>query len=188
MNSTKKFIIIILTLLLAAMLIGLLVTNDRNTDETSETPSASEDTDTTSDAPTAQEDFTSDEEREPGNSINERQGSTNVIDNSGNTEDTDTSNAIVSSDGSITVYQPEENSTVSSGFKVSGESTLSSLNYRMVDSASGVIGMGQLNVVNGKFSAQVGYSTSADEGRLDLFGTRDDGSEFGNISIPLKLN
>jgi hypothetical protein len=144
---------------------------------------------TTSTTKTAQEDFNDGEFREPGNSLNENEGTGSISDNNGTiSEDTDTSNPVVSATGEITLYTPKSNASVNSGYVVAGTSTLSFVSYRLIDSVSGVISMGELRVVNDKFSGTLNFTTTADEGRLDIYGTKEDGSEFSSIEIPIRFN
>lgn len=141
---------------------------------------------TTSTTATAQENFDEGDYREPGNSLSENRGDGNISDNNGAIDSNiDTTNPIVSATGEISVYAPLKDSTVSSGAQVAGTSSLSKVSYRLIDSVSGVIATGELNVVAGKFSGQLIFSSSAPEGRLDIYGIRDDFSEFSNIEIPL---
>lgn len=145
------------------------------------------DSETTSTAPTAQSDFTGGTEREPGNTLSENEGSGGIRDNEGNLSDVDTSSSISSESGEITLYTPKGNSKVASGEKVAGESKLSVVSYRIIDNVSGVISTGQLKVVNGKFSGTLEFTTTATEGRLDLFGTKPDGAEYSIIEVPVRF-
>lgn len=143
---------------------------------------------TTSTTKTAQEDFTEGDYREPGNSLSENRGSGAVIDNNGNIENgTDTSLPLVSDSGEISLFSPKANAIVNSGTSISGASTLPKVSYRLIDSVSGVLAMGDLNVVQGKFSGTLSFSTSATEGRLDIFGTKSDGTEFSNLEVMIRF-
>lgn len=143
---------------------------------------------TTSTAPTAQEDFTGGDEREPGNTIRDNEGSGTIEDTGGEIDkNTNTSNPITSASGEISVYSPQENAIIQSGDKVSGTSELNQVSYRMVDSVSGVIATGRLEVVKGKFSGIVNFNTSAREGRIDIFGTKENLAEFSNVRIPVRF-
>lgn len=147
-----------------------------------------DDAKTTSTAETAQDDFSDGDAREPGNTLQEDGGSAEISDTNGNLDaSTPTDKSIVSKTGEITVYTPQKDSLVQSGQVVSGKSSLSKVTYRIIDSSSGMIAMGELKVVNGNFSGKLNFSTSASEGRLDIFGTRDDLSEFSNIEIPMRF-
>jgi hypothetical protein len=144
-------------------------------------------TQTTSEAPSAQSDFTDGDEREPGNTISENEGSAIVEDTGGRDSQNANSNPITSSSGQITVNQPSKNSTIKTGQVLSGTSKLDSVSFRIIDSISGMISTGKLQVVNGKFSGTMKFDTNAGEGRIDVFGTKEDGREFSNINIPVRF-
>lgn len=145
---------------------------------------------TTSEQPSAQENYTSTENDDnkslPGNTLGENRGSATVQDDGGNGS-TETANPIVSATGELTVFSPGLNSLVKSGQSISGKTKLSKVNFRIIDSISGVIASGELTVVNGKFSGTTSYTTNAKEGRIDIFGTKTDGTEFSNIEIPVRF-
>lgn len=144
---------------------------------------------TTSSVPSAQADFSDGDERAEGNTLNENEGSASVDDLNGNSgATTDKNTWLTSKTGEIVVHSPTTNQTIKSGVTLSGTSSLSSVNYRVIDSLSGVIASGRLNVVNGKFAATISFTTSAPEGRLDIFGTRADESEFSNVEVPVRFN
>ncbi len=154
----------------------------------SKAPSEDETAQTTSTAPTAQDDFSAGNDRQPGNSINENDGSGEIVDNNGSIiAGTDTTDPIVSNTGQITLYTPKKNTIINSGVAVVGKSSLPTVSYRLIDSVSGVIAGGDLQVINGNFSGTLKFSTSATEGRLDIFAAHADGVEYSNIEIPLRL-
>ncbi len=145
-------------------------------------------TKTTSTAPSAQEDFTGAEERPVLENPSEDKGSASVVDNQGTIESTPPEEQwTISKTGQITVYTPVNNQLLSSGSALSGESTLPTVSYRVIDNVSGVINEGQLIVVNGKFSGSINFLTSASEGRLDIYSSNEDGIEFSNIEIPVRF-
>jgi len=189
-STTKKKLIFALSLLL--ILLGILfalekrdVINLLSTEKSTSTDTAK----TTSTVETAQENFTEGNERNPGNSLNENEGSGGITDNNGVfSPSTDTSEPIISSTGEISVYSPKNNALITTGHEVSGSSTLPKVTYRLIDDVSGVIATGELSVVNGKFSGFVSYVSSGKNGRLDIYATKADGSEFSNIEILLRLN
>lgn len=162
---------------------------DRTTD-TDEGPAKS-----TSQEPAAQEDFNTTEvdphdtakNREPGNSIREDQGSAGIIDTGGTTEPIASTKPSSSSTGEIIVFSPQPNQTVKGEITVTGESSLKSVMYRISDDVSGVLTTGPLNVVGGKFSGKLKISTGAKTGQVSFFGTKSDGNEFSNVTIPLKF-
>lgn len=146
-----------------------------------------EDAKTTSPTPTAQEDFQSGDIREPGSTLDENRGSGGIADTSGSLSGIDTTNPVVSATGEISLYVPRKQSTMTSGHTVAGASSLKTVSYRLIDSVSGVIATGELQVINGKFSGKLDFKTSAKEGRLDIYASRMDGTEYSNIEIPLRF-
>lgn len=179
-------IVALVLVLIAAVVFALEKTKVINLYE--RTPEAASDTPkTTSDVPSAQEDFTSDEERTPGNTLNENAGYGDVVDNNGNIGNVDTASPLVSKTGEISVYTPRTDGVISTKQQLAGKSSLPKVSYRLIDSVTGVIASGELNVVNGNFSGSIVYTTSAKEGRLDIFGTREDFSEFSNIEVPIRF-
>lgn len=152
-----------------------------------DTPSEAE-AQTTSTAPTAQSDFTGGDDRQPANTESENRGSGEVADNNGVIgSGVNTANPVVSNTGQITLFSPRKNSTISSGQTVAGKSSLPTVSYRLIDSVSGVIASGELKVVNGSFSGTLNFTTTATEGRLDIFAAHLDGVEYSNIEVPLVL-
>lgn len=141
---------------------------------------------TTSDEPSAQADYNGGEPRDAGNTIHENEGSA-IIDGSSGAYTGDTSRPIVSRTGEITVYSPQNNTLVSPSIEVAGKSSLASVNYRVIDSATGVVATGVLPVVDGHFAGKLTVSTSAKEGRLDLFASKADGTEYSSIEIPVRF-
>jgi hypothetical protein len=99
----------------------------------------------------------------------------------------DNSKWIPSDTGEIIVYSPTRNELLNSGDKISGESTLPYVNYRIIDDISGMISTGRLTVVNGKFSGTINYKTEASVGRLDIFGLNENDIEFSNVEIEVRL-
>jgi len=143
---------------------------------------------TTSTAPTAQEDYSDGDSRDASSTVNDLRGTGGITDNNGSVSpETDTSNPIISATKEIYVYSPKANTSIKTGQQISGKSILPVVTYRLIDNSTGMIAYGELKVVGGNFSGIIGYSTSSKTGRLDIFGTREDGSEFSNIEIPLGL-
>ncbi len=187
-KSVKPKIIIVGLVVLVLVCVGIvlertgvinLVNRGAPTEETSKT---------TSTIPSAQEEYsdsTTEENKDPSISDGSR-GSAEITDNSG-APSSDASNPITSASGEITLYLPEANSLISSGQEISGKSTLPKVHYRIIDDVSGVIATGQLSVVGGNFSGNIKLSTTATEGRLDIFATRSDGTEYSNIEVPIRL-
>lgn len=181
-KSNKKLLYIVVSVILLAILAFVVYFQfykDKNSNNSEEL-----DAKTTSLAPTAQENFTDGDDREVGEARD--RGEAKVIDNQGSIDNTpDESSWTSSSTGEITLYSPSDNQRLENGSLISGETTLSDVYFRIIDNVSGVISEGKLSVVSGKFSGNVSFSTSATEGRLDVYSTRSDGAEFSNIEIPV---
>lgn len=186
-SKRKKIVLIILVLLLVSAASLLVLEKKGITNLYTKTNNGASEEKTTSNTTTAQEDFNDGEIREPGNTSDENRGSGGITDGNGSIGNVDTSNPVVSSTGEITLYNPKPNELIGSGHQLAGASSLSKVSYRIIDEVSGVISMGEISVVNGKFSGSISFSTSADRGRLDLYGTRSDGVEFSNIEVPLRF-
>ncbi len=184
-NNKKKLLLAALVLLLLGGVIWLLLARD-NVKFLNQTPGTKDDNaETTSDAPTAQSDFSEGDDRVIPDSTRD-EGT--ITDNQGQINETpNQSSWSLSKTGEIIVYSPYKNSLLRSGDKLTGTSSLSSVSFRLIDDTSGVIAQGQLSVVNGKFSGTFNFSSSAQEGRLDVFATRSDGVEYGNIEVPVRF-
>lgn len=147
--------------------------------------SSTNDPKTTSTAPTAQDDFTDGGPRDvnPGD------------DNEGTVQDTGGNVPTIppesqwskSSDQRITVYGPAKNSVIKKGDTLSGVSTLTKVNFRLIDDVTGVIVTGSLAVEGGKFSGSFDFSTSGTNGRLDVFTANADGVESSVVEIPVRF-
>jgi hypothetical protein len=141
---------------------------------------------TTSKEPSAQSNFTSGGQREVVQS-NRNEGI--VTDTGGNVPSLPPSSGWSSStSGIITVYSPAKNSLLSTGQTLLGESSADRVSFRIIDSVSGVIAQGSIGVVNGKFSGNFSFETSAQEGRLDIFTVNNSGVESNVIEIPVRFN
>jgi hypothetical protein len=142
---------------------------------------------TTSTAPTAQADFSSGESRPVVERDSDR-GEAIISDNQGIVNQTSNESTWTSSvSGDIKLYSPAQNQQLKNGDTISGESSLPAVSFRVIDDISGVISAGQLSVVNGKFSGNISFDTDASKGRLDVFGTKEDSSEFSNLEIDIKF-
>ncbi len=187
--TTKKIILfsLLLLLIIAGVLFALEKTKVINFYKKEPTINDTIDK-TTSTAPSAQEEFSNGDMREPGNTFSENEGTGSVEDLEGDaTTQDDSAKWTASSTGEIVVHSPFNGQSLSNGTEISGTSSLTTVSYRLIDNVSGVITQGQLNVVSGKFAGRVNYSTSATEGRLDVFGTMPDGSEFSNTEIQIRF-
>ena len=190
-NNKKKLLLAIAALLILGGVVFFVLEKTHTTSVFSSKPAPPEEqAQTTSDIPSAQPDYNggalAEENKDPGNTERENQGSAVVTDNSGITA-SNTSEPKTSATGEVTVYLPLKNATLKTGQEISGTSTLSVVQYRLIDSVSGVIATGSLNVVNGNFSGTLSFSTSASEGRLDIFATRADASEYSSVEIPVRF-
>jgi len=191
-RHSKRRIITIVIIVLFVGAVTLFVLEKTNTTSffSSTNGNDASEAQTTSDLPSAQSDFnggtSAEENKDPGNTLDENQGSAVIKDNNG-TPSSDMSKPIKSSTGEITVYLPHTDGVLTTGQEISGTSTLSSVQYRLIDSVSGVIATGTLKVVNGNFSGNLSFNTSANEGRLDIFAARADASEFSNVEIPVRF-
>lgn len=186
--TKKKIFIAIIAILVLGVSVFLFVkkpfsnsVSNINTDST-----AAETTSTISSAQPDFSDNTSEENKDPGNTLREDRGTATITDNSGSPSSS-TSEPKTSETGEITVYLPFSNGVIKNGQEISGLSTLANVNYRLIDSVTGVIATGVLRVVDGKFSGTMSYETSAHEGRLDIFGTKADTSEFSAVEIPVRF-
>lgn len=92
-----------------------------------------------------------------------------------------------SKDGMITVYSPTINGLFKNGQSLSGTASISNVSYRLIDSVSGVIASGSINVNNGKFSGIFNFQSRASNGRLDIFSANELGIESSVIEIPVRL-
>lgn len=186
---TKKKIYILIAILLAIGLLIFIAINILSKDASPNDVLDISDQ-TTSNIPSAQSDYndtSSEENKDPGNTLREGQGTAVVTDNSGSPS-SNTNEPKTSTTGEITVYLPYNNAVMRDGQEISGTSSLTTVNFRLIDNVSGVISTGSLKVVNGKFSGTVSYTTSATEGRLDIYGTKDDTTEFSAVEIPVRFN
>lgn len=189
-HSKRRIITIVIIVLFAGAVILFVLEKTNTTSFFSSTDNSdASDAQTTSDLPSAQSDFNggsaAEENKDPGNTLNENRG-TAVIEETGS-QIVENSDPISSETGEITVYSPTKNSRVTSGAIISGTSSLSEVEYRIIDSTSGVIATGSLTVKNGKFSGKINFNNNATEGRIDLFATRPDFREYSNIEIPVRF-
>ena len=162
----------------------LQVTNFYTIDSSPSMPQV--DAKTTSDIPSAQSNFTSESEKPAAQSNQDEKGRVNVEDTQGSTV-ISTEKALVSSDQNITVFSPQANSLVVPDQVIAGLSKLDLVQYRIIDSNSGVIATGNLKVVGGKYSGIFTYKSTAEEGRIDIFATKQDGTEYANIELPVRF-
>lgn len=186
----KRSVLVAISALFVLALVGVVLEKSKITNlYTKDSDTHEQETEkTTSNTTTAQEEFTDGEYREAGNSLSENEGSAEISDTNGTIDSSiDTTNPITSSTGEISIFAPRPNSIIKSGTTISGSSSLPRVSFRIIDSVTGMIATGELNVTNGKFSGKLTCSTTANEGRIDIFGTRDDLSEFSNVSLDVRF-
>lgn len=143
---------------------------------------------TTSTAPSAQSDFTGDEVKSPSPTPSRDSGNTATDTQTPSQSNTDSSTWIRSKDGSsIVMMGPADNTLFSSGDIIYGTATANMVSYELEDNVSGVILRGQANVVNGKFSVKVSFSTTGTTGRINVFNEATDGTESNNVSAAVRF-
>jgi len=185
LSNRKLIYSLLIVVLILVVCVGFYFYR-RNKENTAD-QQGEKDAKTTSLAPTAQEDFT-DGDKRTIQETNKDKGDATVSDNQGSiTKITNPSEWMTSSSHEITLYSPAQNQIVRNGDYISGESSLNIVSFRIIDDISGVISTGQLSVVKGKFSGTISFSTTASSGRLDIYGTRDDGGEFSNVEVPVRF-
>lgn len=182
-SRTKRITVIVLSMLF----LGIAVYTAYQLTRPNEYVDSDKHAQTTSEQPTAQPDFNDGEERDPGNTLREDEGSALIEEGSAANGSIDRSNPIISKSGQITVFSPQKGANLKSGDLIAGSSKLSRVSYRIIDNVSGVIAQGELKVTDGNFSGKIKFDTPATEGRLDLYATKSDGTEFSNIEIPIKF-
>jgi hypothetical protein len=182
-SNSRKFKKPLLVVALALILLGGFVLWRKQTNKVpSPLPT---DAKTTSTAPTAQENFTGGDNRE---ARSQPQNEGTATDTGGIITEQPAQDAwSVSSSGQITLYSPSKNSLFQNGDVISGASTLSTVNFRLIDDVSGVIAEGSLGVVNGKFSGKFSFSTTGTNGRLDIFSIDTGGIENNNVEVPVRF-
>ena len=95
--------------------------------------------------------------------------------------------SIKSHSGLIVLKQPNENSVLKSGDTLSGSSDIDKIEYRIEDSAVGVIAQGSLKVVNGRFSGALHFTPHGNSGKLSVFSFDDKGIEVNHIDINISF-
>jgi hypothetical protein len=98
-----------------------------------------------------------------------------------------TSQWTVSQSGNITLQEPLNNATISSGAPISGTSNTSSVDYTLIDNQAGVISQGTIPVVNGNFSGNMNFTSYSSSGRLDIYSTEANGKEDNLIEIQVEF-
>lgn len=144
---------------------------------------------TTSTSKTAQDDYQGGDDRQPTQSSGNSQGG--ATDNRGDTTPTTPATPTVSSaNGVVTVAGIAKDSLVNSGDVLRGtvtDTALTQVQFRVIDAEVGVIGQGQLSVVNGSFSGTLSFTPRSAEGRIDVYSLDSMGSEINTVEIPVRL-
>lgn len=168
------------------VLIFIKIRSDRTKAQVTQNHPASN-AQTTSMQPSAQSTFSSGTPRKEATQSNLNEGT--VTDNNGVITDTPPESSWTKSqDGaSIIVYTPAQNQVLSSGQTISGSATVSRVNFRLIDNLTGVIAQGSIDVKGGKFSGTFNFSTTASEGRVDVFTANTEGVESNNVAIPVRF-
>lgn len=191
-SKTPRLLVIVAVslLLLTCIFVALErfgITNFVNNPK-SATQKTSDKAKTTSNQPSAQSNFTSDSASNTKKLASTIENEGTVADTNGTViSNTNASQYIKSNGGVIIVHEPLTNSQLKKGSQLVGESTADEVSFRLIDNITGVIAQGNLKVVSGKFSGTFDFSTTATEGRLDLFTATPDGVESNNIYIPVRF-
>lgn len=191
-SITRKNLLYALSVVV--IIVGIIFTLERtrviNIIENTPSITAIKDQDakTTSTVPSAQENFSDGNERSESGAVNKDEGYGTVKDNLGiSSESTDSSLWNSSKSGEITIHNPTKNKKLTTGTEISGTSILKMVSFRVIDNVSGVISQGEIQVVNGKFSGILTFTTTATEGRVDVYASKDDGQEYSNVEVPIKF-
>lgn len=120
-------------------------------------------------------------------SVSSTQGA--VTDKKGSSvADTPSAEWTTSKTGTITLHSPTSGSTLKSGDTISGTAKVSSIQYRLVDNAAGIVAQGGLSVVNGKFSGTIAFSHSSSSGELELYTNSGPGTaEQNNLKVSVNF-
>lgn len=128
------------------------------------------------------------DKKSPTTTTNSNNGT--ATDNQGQVSSPLTTNAgewTKSASGVITVKQPISDEIIKSGIELVGTSSADKVQYRLLDNQAGVISRGFINVVNGSFSANLGFKALGKSGRLDVFTANDNGVESNEVQITIRF-
>lgn len=144
---------------------------------------------TTSTSKTAQNDYSDGDNRTPQEGSGNAQGG--ATDNKGDdTPTTPNSPSTSSANGVITVAGLAQDSQVGSGDVLHGtvtDKTLTQVQFRIIDDSVGVVGQGQLAVVNGSFSGTLSFTSRSGTGRVDVYSFDSMSSEINTVEIPVRF-
>lgn len=114
-----------------------------------------------------------------------------AVNTNGNTTSTlpPASEWTTSSGGQITLQQPTNNATLSTGDTISGLAKVSTVQFVLTDNSVGQIAQGNLNVVNGKFSGTISFTAHSSTGNLELYYPNpSNGAEEYIINVSVKYD
>lgn len=134
--------------------------------------------------PTSKEELDEKEEFNE-NGPNTNTDGTGVVDSNGS-GDEPISDGVSSSSGNITLYSPSQGETLSSSIAVKGSAKVNSVYYRMKDNINGVIGQGELTVVNGTFGGELRIHTEASSGSFEIYSLDQQGREINHVKVNIK--
>lgn len=139
---------------------------------------------TTSKLPTAQNDYTGGTTHK---STASQSGNNGVAtDNHGDSSVTSDSGGISSTGGLLKVVSPASGALLASGDVLKGVATsITSVQYRVVDDQIGVLAQGALDVVNGTYSGTLHFTAKSTTGRLDIFSLNAGGQEVNTVEVPV---
>lgn len=178
-RKIKRLLPIVAAILVlgAGAVVFAMISRDDNTT----TPSADS-------LPTAQSDFNGNEVKQQPNKTPDANASATDNNGSNASATPPSSQWTTSKDGSsIIVYSPSSNSKFSSGSTVYGTAKSSAVSYELEDTVSGVIAQGTANVVNGKFSVDFSFSTSASSGKINIFNQDPQGVVSNIVIVPVSF-
>ncbi len=135
----------------------------------------------------ADPEFSDGTDREPATTP-ARDGTIREDDGSDDESSDNTAEPITSDSGNISVTSPQPNDQLSSGDRLTGNASVSQVQYRLIDNNMGVIASGSLSVTDGQFSGRFEFNSQGSEGRLDIFSYDEDGIERDQVEIDVRLN
>lgn len=139
---------------------------------------------TTSTAQTAQNNYSGGTNRPTSNGGASQGG---IVDEKGQTTETATGTPTSSSSGNITLNTPSASQLLATGDTLAGTAEVDVVQFRLIDSQSGVIAQGTLQVVNGSFAGKLQFQAYSTTGKLDVFSYDTTGKEINNVSVPVQF-
>lgn len=118
-----------------------------------------------------------------GNDESNTGGGTGVVDSEGSDVDGGQSGGVSSESGDITLLTPQEGQKLENGQSIQGGASVDKVFYRLEDDVRGVIGTGELQVRDGKFSGTLSLNTSGKNGTLDVYSFDGQDREVNSIRI-----